>query len=77
MVRIFLRARLRITSLTSDDLPYRRGEMRNTFCPDARSRASRSRSSARSAKAAAVTISPYTNGLSPVAAITLVYVTIT
>src|SRR5262245_11471203 len=49
--------------------------MRKTFWPAARSSASRLRSVSRSAKAAVVTISPYTNGLA--SAITQVYVMIT
>src|SRR5204862_3152822 len=46
----------------SDDLPYRRGEIRNTFWPAARSPTSRSSSATRSANAAAGTTSPYTKG---------------
>src|SRR5439155_5664006 len=46
----------------SDDLPYRRGEIRKTFCAAARSPTSRSSSATRSTNAAAGTTSPYTKG---------------
>jgi hypothetical protein len=42
----------------SDDFPYRRGEIRNTFCAAARSPISRSSSSTRFTKDAAGTTSP-------------------
>ena len=43
---------------TSDDLPYRRGEIRNTFWPAARSRTNRSSSATRLTNADAGTTSP-------------------
>ena len=52
------RARAASAWRMSEDLPYRRGEMRKTFCPAARSPTRRSSSTTRFTNAAAGTTSP-------------------